>query len=475
MELPLLPSPNTEDRIPKRSSVRVYVGAIALFCVLLSTVVVLLFKERVVRAAEVSDEIIEEQDISLPDRKDVLTFGPRPEMSSESYFDEIRNSLIKDGVSFIDADLTDMSIRFYEHGTVAFTVPIQTKGRPGSWWQTPAGVYKIESKEEKHYSTFGHVYTNWNLPFQGNFFIHGWPYYENGDPVARGYSGGCIRLHDEDAKRLYEVVNAGTPIIVHEKNFESDGFSYTPPTPDVSAREYLVVDLKSGNIIFEKNEIKTVPIASITKLMTALIATEYLNLDKNISVTEKMVVPTSKPRLRVGDTILAFHLLYPLLIESSNEASVALASVLGEEKFVELMNTKAESLGMRDSRFVDASGAGAGNISSSKDLARLAQYLYFNRPFILALTAGKLNSGAYQKPYFKDYVNMNVFFEDTTFAGGKIGKTTEAGETMVAVFDSEVYGSSRPIAYIVLGAEDVKSDIDALHTSVARYYGMGAK
>lgn len=421
-------------------------------------------------AAAATEAVQQPIDIPLPTEADVLRYGPRNPVVEPNFFAETRDSLIAQGTSFIEANLTTMQIRLWENGAVVLDMPIQTKGRPGSWWQTPAGVYAVAAKKPKHFSSFGQVYTDWNLPFQGNFFIHGWPYQADGTPVPKGYSGGCIRLKDEDARVLYERAEVGMPVLVYEEYFAADNFSYTPPAPEVSASSYIVMDIKNNEVLAGRDTDTVHPIASITKLVTALIATEYVNLDKKITIDASAKVETSKPRLVAGESMLAFHLLYPLLIESSNEAGVALGQSVGLSRYVTLMNEKAKAVGMSTAHFADVTGASADDYASASDVARLAQYLYYNRPFILGLSAGKLDPGLYTAPQFTDLTNYNLYSADDHFVGGKVGKTTAAAETMLAIFDVPIYGTSRPLAFVVLGSHDVRKDIDALRASVMRTY-----
>lgn len=420
-------------------------------------------------AAE-TEQVQQPIDIPLPTAAEVLHYGPRNPTIEPNFFVETRDALVAQKVSFIEANLTTMQIRLWENGTVALEVPIQTKGRPGSWWQTPAGVYSVATKNPKHFSSFGQVYTDWNLPFQGNFFIHGWPYHADGTPVPRGYSGGCIRLTDADARTLYEHADVGMPVLVYEEYFAADTFSYTPPEPEVSAPSYIVMDIKNNEVLAGRDTGGVYPVASITKLVTALVATEYVNLDKKITVSKTAQVETTKPRLVPGEQILAFHLLYPLLIESSNEAATALAESVGSKRYISLMNEKAQAIGMQSAGFVDATGSNADDRASASDVARLAQYLYYNRPFLLSLSASKLDPGLYTAPEFKDLTNYNLYSADTFFVGGKVGKTTAAAETMLAVFDIPVYGTMRPVAFVVLGSNDVRKDIDTLRSMVMREY-----
>ncbi len=397
-------------------------------------------------------------------------FGARPALANAEYFTQVRDTFVADKTSFLEADLSSMRLRVYEAGAVVKEVPIKTKGKEGSWWETPAGLYRIESREKSHFSSFGKVYQPWSMAFQGNFFIHGWPYYPDGTPVASSYSGGCIRLADEDAKAVYDLVKVGTPILVYEKDFGKDAFRYAAGTPIVTARNYLAADLSNNFLFAERSSREVVPVASITKLVTALIASEYINLDKTITIAESMLATTSLPRLHIGEKVPAIDLLYPLLLESSNEAAEAFAQTLGPQRFVHLMNKKAAALGMLHSTFTDPAGSGAGNISTAEDLFQLAKYLQNNRSFVLKLTTGELRRTAYGPAYFKDVENFNLFAENPDFLGGKVGKTNAARETMVALFHVRFGSDIRPIIIVVLGSENIGYDVDNILRYVKANY-----
>lgn len=401
-----------------------------------------------------------------------LQYGSMPALSNSDYFNQVRKAFIDQKTDFIEADLSAMRVRVYNQGLIVEEVPIKTKGKDGSWWETPAGIYKIETKENNHFSSIGKVYQPWSMQFQGNFFIHGWPYHKDGTPVASTFSGGCVRLTTEDAKKVFDLAKVGMPILVYEKDFAKDNFVYSVKQPEISAEEYLVADLKSDFAILSKDANKRAPIASVTKLMTGLVAAEYINLDSEITITNSMIVTTSKPRLKSGDTYTVYNLLFPMLTESSNEAAKAVASRLGEKYFVRLMNDKAVSAGMKSSTFADPAGSDAGNVSTPEDLFALSKYLYNNRSFILKITSGDVGPSAYGDTVFTRLQNFNKIPDSNfgKFIGGKIGKTTAAGETYVGVFEFEVKGEIRPIAFIVLGSTDVYKDMQKLLEYVASTY-----
>ncbi len=386
-----------------------------------------------------------------------------------------RDELIQGGELFVEADLSEMKLRVWEAGQVLKEVPILTKGREGSWWETPTGLYKVQTKARNHFSSFGQVYQPWSMAFQGNFFIHGWPYYPGGEAVDSEYSGGCIRLDTADAKAVYNLVKVDTPVLILEKDFEKDDFIYAERrhlSVQAAAKSYLAVDLKNRFIFTEKERDAVLPIASVTKLMTALVAAEHVNLDKTIPVPESALVYTSVPRLKAGERYSAYQLLYPLLQESSNEAALTLAAALGRTRFVELMNQKAAALGMAHTRFEDPAGSLPGNVSTAADLFTLAQYLLNNRSFILKITSGTLGPNVYGPSEFKDLKNFNVFLGEAGFVGGKVGKTLAAEETILAIFNERLQGMERPVVVIVLASGNNGETARAIRDAVLSGYGQ---
>ena len=377
------------------------------------------------------------------------------------FFQKAENSFKKKKIDFILADLSSKKLYFYQKGILRDKFDILTIGKEGSFWETPAGFYQVEAKIEKAFSSLGHVYMPYSLQFQGNFFIHGWPYYPGGKPVRSTFSGGCIRLSTESAKALYGEVAVGTPVLITEDKFQSDRSRYSIKKPPLSARAFLAADLGDNFIFSEKNPTSTYPIASLTKLVTALTAVEYVNLWKTVRVEKSDLIYTSKPRLKVGETYTGFELLYPLLMESSNEAAMAMTHFLGRKRFVELMDKKARSVGMENASFADAYGGSSADRASLKDLFYLAKYLYFNRRFVLNITKGKIYYSLLSQR-FENLGNFNCFYREPDFIGGKIGKTSAAKETMIAIFKMKFGEEERPVALIVLGADDACGEVQKL-------------
>ena len=403
--------------------------------------------------------------ITTPPEESHLKFnyGEQPSLSNPDYFQKIKQQFINDKANFIEADLSAMLVKVYKSGILLLEVPINTKGKEGSWWETPAGIYKINNKEKDHFSSMGHVWMPWSMNFQGNFFIHGKTYYPDGTPTSAQFTGGCIRLSTEDAQKVFNDVEIGTPVLVFEHSFSSDGFQYkNEANPPISASSFLSADLLSNHIFTNKESTKKLPIASLTKLMTALIATEYINLDNTATVPKEALIYTSKPRLNAGEKYSIYQLLFPLLMESSNESAETIARYYGRDDFIKHMNEKAISIGMLNTNFSDPSGASAENTSTTEDLFMLTKYIYNNRSFIFNITSGKIKNSAYGNNNFTDLGKINDFIDNEFFFGGKNGKTTVANETNISVFELPVGEIKRPIVFIVLDSTNEKNDIQTL-------------
>lgn len=392
--------------------------------------------------------------------------GSWPALGNINFFEDVRQDFISQKADFIEVNLTSMTLHVYRDGNNLKEVEVLSKGREGSWWETPAGLYQVKEKVKNAYSSFGQVFMPWSMQFQGNFFIHGWPYFPDGTPVPKGHSGGCIRLSTEDAKEVFDLSKKGMPVLVFEESFNGSEVNipmYEQKKPEVSATHYLAADL-GNNFIFTKN-MSDMPysIASITKLLTALITVEYINVEKEIEITSQMMASTSVQRLREGDVVSVLDLLSLLLVESSNEAAVALTAPLGEDQFIELMNEKSGAIGMKNSYFVDSSGVSAHNRSTAEDLFMLAKYLYYNRSFILDISVGEENRSAYDSPRYDNLSNFNLILDEKGLIGAKTGTSNVAKEAMFTIFEMKIGKETRPVAVVILGSENRKKDVETIY------------
>lgn len=150
--------------------------------------------------------------------------------------------------------------------------------------------------------------------------------------------------------------------------------------PKVRSAAVLVMDQDTREVLYSKNETAVVPIASITKLMTALVTLDAdLPLGEELAITKQDLAASSgsraRSRLRPGTPLARSDLLKLALMASENRAAAALGRTYpgGMNAFVEAMNAKAQLIGMSDSRFVEPTGLSAENVSSPADLVKLVE------------------------------------------------------------------------------------------------------
>ena len=154
---------------------------------------------------------------------------------------------------------------------------------------------------------------------------------------------------------------------------------------DVSAHSAYAYEIDTGDTIFEKNADKRMSMASTTKIMTAIIVIENASLEKTITITPEMIgIEGSSIYLQEGERLTIEELLYALLLESANDASVALAISVGGsvDGFVQLMNNKAMELGLENTHFSNPHGLDDDeHYTTAKELAFLAKYAMENPVF----------------------------------------------------------------------------------------------
>lgn len=247
-------------------------------------------------------------------------------------------------------------------------------------------------------------------------------------------------------------------------------FIYEQYVAGVTADKYLVADLDTGAVLAGNNVLQQASIASLTKLMTAVVVADTLKLDEQIPVTGRMPVSSLVPRLTPGQTLSVYTLLQLLLIESSNEAGEVLARHTDRAAFIAQMNQTAHSVGMSQTKFTDPSGLDAGNVSSTQDLLRLLQHITETYPFIFDITATGAVEELLGMQAYDDLQNYNVVAEVDSFVGGKIGETIAAGKTSATIHTLTVQGEERTIAVILLGATQRDHDVQTLLRFVDQTY-----
>ncbi len=214
------------------------------------------------------------------------------------------------------------------------------------------------------------------------------------------------------------------------------GLHQTQDPLDLKSSVALVMDQDTNEVVFSKNSEAVLPIASLTKLMTAMVMVEArLPQDETITVTSDDVdtEKNSSSRLAVGAVLTRGELLHLALMSSENRAAHALGRTYpgGLPAFIVAMNAKARSLGMADTRYVDPTGLNSGNQSSAKDLASLVKAAY-QQPLIRELSISReyaVRVGSRQVQFH----NTNSLVRNPAWDIGlqKTGYIVEAGRCLV--------------------------------------------
>lgn len=225
--------------------------------------------------------------------------------------------------------------------------------------------------------------------------------------------------------------------------------------PKLSAQAYLIADIHTGEVIASKNEDVPHPIASLSKLMTALISVNELDLDNVIHISTDAVKTYGKQGgLKVGEDMSVGTLMYPLLLESSNDAAEAIAISFGRSDFLKKMNRAAINIGLDNTSFEDPSGLSSNNVSSANDLFKLSKYIHQNNDEIFSIT----NLGSYRYGNHT-WFNNSAFRGDSRYYGGKNGYTDEANHTLISIFDLPLEtNGKRRVAIILLQSDDTDED-----------------
>jgi D-alanyl-D-alanine endopeptidase (penicillin-binding protein 7) len=207
--------------------------------------------------------------------------------------------------------------------------------------------------------------------------------------------------------------------------------------PSLKSASALVIDQNGNRILYAKNEDAVVPIASITKLMTAVVVLDSgAPLGETIVISEADLdeIKHTRSRLRVGTALTRNELLRLALMASENRAAAALARSHegGTREFAAAMNRKAASLGMLHTRFVDGTGLSSDNVSTAQDLSRLVIAAY-DYPLIREFTTAPSYAIALENGRLLQYNNSNRLVRSEMWDIGlsKTGFINEAGRCLV--------------------------------------------
>ena len=228
---------------------------------------------------------------------------------------------------------------------------------------------------------------------------------------------------------------------------------------DVNAVSALAMDVGTNFALYEKNPSKKMPIASLTKIMTALVVLGKNSLDEIVVISPRaMETFGDKKGLVAGEKIKLANLLRVMIIDSNNAAAVALAEHTGgdTEKFVEMMNEKAVALGLQNTKFVNPTGldtVGEDNYSTAYDLAQLTDYaLGEDLIWEIARTKEATLLSIDEKQKHSVQNTNELLGEMNNIYGGKTGYTVDAGECLVLI--SETPDKKHKVISVILNAEN---------------------
>ena len=243
---------------------------------------------------------------------------------------------------------------------------------------------------------------------------------------------------------------------------------YDPKTekPSLDAKAGLVYDTRSGRFLFSKNPRLKLPIASLTKILSAIVVLENLDTKETVKIPkEALKVDDEKQSLYLNEEITVQNLLKLMLIESSNDAAYALAwhANSREINFVDKMNEKAQLLSMSDSNFLDPAGLNDDAYSTSEDLVKLIRYSFkydliweilTEKSIVVRSTDGKIEHKVESTDQLLGVI-PDIF-------GGKTGNTDKALGCMILVVN--VPDKNDKLISVVLGSrsrfDDTKKLID---------------
>lgn len=221
--------------------------------------------------------------------------------------------------------------------------------------------------------------------------------------------------------------------------------------PALKSSSALVVD-QSGQTLYAKNVDHVVPIASITKLMTAMVVIDAgLPLNEQIAISEddKDLIKGTHSRLRIGTVLPRRELLHLALMASENRAAEALSRVYpgGTKAFVAAMNQKAVELGMWRTRFVDGTGLSSDNVSTAQDLSKMVAAAY-HYPLIREFTTDTGTTVRVSNGRTMNYNNSNRLVKSREWEIGlsKTGYISEAGRCLV--MQAKIAG--KPVIIVLL-------------------------
>ncbi len=208
-----------------------------------------------------------------------------------------------------------------------------------------------------------------------------------------------------------------------------------PVRPSIKASALYMVELKSGRVLLEKDATRRLPPASLTKLMTALVAMEASSLEQVVRVDRRALMHQSSLKLHAGEQFLLRDLLTAMLVTSANDACEAVAWHVGgdADKFVAMMNERTRTLGLKNTHFANACGFDApGHYSTAADLAKLTEQALQVPAISMMVRTVTRNIASVDGTRQVPLRSTNEMLLDPDVTGVKTGYTSKAGRCLIA-------------------------------------------
>jgi D-alanyl-D-alanine endopeptidase (penicillin-binding protein 7) len=274
--------------------------------------------------------------------------------------------------------------------------------------------------------------------------------------VAANSKYKLVKYNASNSNRIHQRLHAQKASVAYGDLYDGSG------PLQLASTKVLVINQLTGETIYAKNTNQSTPIASVTKLMTAMVMLDaHLPMDDLLYITDEDVdyLKSTHSRLSVGTSLTRGEMLQLALMASENRAAAALARNYpgGINTFIIAMNRKAELLGMKSTHFLDATGLNSSNVSTAEDLAKMVNAAYNYAEIRQVTTTASQEITLYGRNNPLNFVNTNALVRGGNWIIGlsKTGFINEAGRCLV--MQAEISG--QPMIIVLLNSEGKLSRI----------------
>ncbi|GIW69850.1 MAG: hypothetical protein KatS3mg101_0597 [Patescibacteria group bacterium] len=274
----------------------------------------------------------------------------------------------------------------------------------------------------------------------------------------------------EGKKDLYVESFVFHPIYPRPLEIKDAGGDFDPNM--IAGEAAIVVDAETGDVMYAKNADVKMPLASLVKIMTALVVIEHSSLSEYATISEGAAnVGENSMGLSAGEAYTIEELLYGLMLNSGNDAAYALAENVGGtvDRFVEWMNRRVQELGLKDTKFYDPSGLDDRSYTTPRELAVLTEFAMRHEDFrkIVATVEKELPySDMHKYIYLENQTNLLTTYPGVI--GVKTGYTEEAGLCLSTYAEN----GGRKLVGVVLDSIDRKGDMIIMLDYAFNKYGI---